>query len=181
MLDLLVIGAGLTGLIAATTGCGSSRHDACSVVAKGLGSMHWSAGTVDVLGYLPGALSEAPCRSIRSGSWRKTCAGPSLPPGSADERLPAALALFQQSLARRGPALSRGGRARRQSAAAVAGRRGCARPSWPRRRSWRRPGPRRAHADRRFQRHARFLSALIAENLTKQGYAARVPPCCRWT
>lgn len=49
MLDLLVIGAGLSGLMAAYTAAKSGLS--VRIVNKGLGSMHWSAATVDLLGY----------------------------------------------------------------------------------------------------------------------------------
>lgn len=49
MLDLVVIGAGLSGLMAAHTAVTSGLS--VRVINKGLGSMHWSAGTVDLLGY----------------------------------------------------------------------------------------------------------------------------------
>ncbi len=49
MLDLLVIGAGLSGLMAAHTAAKSGMS--VRVINKGLGSMHWSAATVDLLGY----------------------------------------------------------------------------------------------------------------------------------
>ncbi len=52
MLDLLVIGAGLTGLFAAYTAARAGLR--VRVVAKGMGATHWHAGTIDVLGYLPG-------------------------------------------------------------------------------------------------------------------------------
>ena len=52
MVDLLVIGAGLSGLTAAYTAAKAGLQ--VKVIAKGLGALHWSAGTVDVLGYLPG-------------------------------------------------------------------------------------------------------------------------------
>lgn len=52
MLDLLVMGAGLSGLSAALTAAGAGLR--VRVVAKGLGTLHWHAGTLDVLGYLPG-------------------------------------------------------------------------------------------------------------------------------
>ena len=51
MVDLIVIGAGLSGLMAAYTAAKSGLQ--VRVVAKGLGSLHWSAGTIDLLGYLP--------------------------------------------------------------------------------------------------------------------------------
>jgi glycerol-3-phosphate dehydrogenase subunit B len=52
MFDLLVIGAGLSGLMAAHAAARAGLT--VRVVAKGLGAHHWSAGTVDVLGYPPG-------------------------------------------------------------------------------------------------------------------------------
>ncbi len=52
MVDLLVIGAGLSGLTAAYTAAKAGLQ--VKVIAKGLGALHWSAGTVDMLGYLPG-------------------------------------------------------------------------------------------------------------------------------
>lgn len=52
MLDLLVVGAGLGGLAAALAAVESGLT--VRIIAKGLGSLHWSAGTIDVLGYLPG-------------------------------------------------------------------------------------------------------------------------------
>ncbi len=51
MLDLLVIGAGLTGLFAAYTAARAGLR--VRVVARGAGSTHWHAGTIDLLGYLP--------------------------------------------------------------------------------------------------------------------------------
>jgi len=50
MMDLLVIGAGLSGLMAAVTAARAGLS--VRVIAKGLGSLHWTAGTMDVLGYL---------------------------------------------------------------------------------------------------------------------------------
>ena len=52
MLDLLVIGAGLTGLLAAYTAARAGLR--VRVIAKGMGTTHWHAGTIDLLGYLPG-------------------------------------------------------------------------------------------------------------------------------
>ncbi len=51
MSELLVIGAGLSGLMAAYTAVKAGLH--VTIAAKGLGSMHWGAGTIDVLGYTP--------------------------------------------------------------------------------------------------------------------------------
>ena len=52
MTDLLVIGAGLSGLVAAITAARQGMHT--RIVATGMGAMHWTPGTIGVLGYLPG-------------------------------------------------------------------------------------------------------------------------------
>jgi glycerol-3-phosphate dehydrogenase subunit B len=49
--DVVVIGAGTAGLVAATR-LAESGADVC-VVAKGVGSTHLAPGTIDVLGYAP--------------------------------------------------------------------------------------------------------------------------------
>ncbi len=49
MSDLFVVGAGLSGLLAAYSAAKAGLR--VQIAAKGLGSMHWSAGTVDVMGY----------------------------------------------------------------------------------------------------------------------------------
>ncbi|HEY53537.1 MAG TPA: glycerol-3-phosphate dehydrogenase subunit GlpB [Caldilineae bacterium] len=51
MIDLLVIGAGLSGLMAAYHAAKASLS--VRVIAKGLGALHWDAGTIDVLAYPP--------------------------------------------------------------------------------------------------------------------------------
>jgi glycerol-3-phosphate dehydrogenase subunit B len=51
MIDLIVIGAGLSGLSAALTAAEAGLR--VKVVGKGLNALHWSAATVDVLGYAP--------------------------------------------------------------------------------------------------------------------------------
>ena len=57
MRDLLVIGAGWSGLSAALT---AANHGlTVRVIAKGLGSMHWTAGSFDLLGYPPGQGTDA--------------------------------------------------------------------------------------------------------------------------
>ncbi len=53
MYDLIVVGAGLAGLFAAYTAAQSGLK--VKVMARGLGAMHWGAGTVGVLGYYPDA------------------------------------------------------------------------------------------------------------------------------
>lgn len=51
MLDLLVIGAGLSGLTAALAAAEAGLS--VKVVSKGLNALHWSAATIDLLGYQP--------------------------------------------------------------------------------------------------------------------------------
>lgn len=51
-LDLLVIGAGLSGLSAALFAAQAGL--AVRVVARGLGALHWIPATLDLLGYRPG-------------------------------------------------------------------------------------------------------------------------------
>jgi len=50
MLDLLIIGAGLTGLTAALRAVEAGLR--VKVVAKGMGSLYWTPGAIDVLGYV---------------------------------------------------------------------------------------------------------------------------------
>lgn len=51
MFDLIVVGAGLAGLSAAIRA--SQAGQRVEIIAKGLGTTHWGAGTIDVLGYFP--------------------------------------------------------------------------------------------------------------------------------
>jgi glycerol-3-phosphate dehydrogenase len=54
---LLIIGAGLTGLTAAYVAAKAKLK--VNVVAQGWGAHHWTSGTVDLLGYVPGEPDEA--------------------------------------------------------------------------------------------------------------------------
>jgi glycerol-3-phosphate dehydrogenase subunit B len=51
MVDLLVIGAGLAGLTAAIHAAKAGLT--VRLISKGLSALHWGAGTIDLLGYLP--------------------------------------------------------------------------------------------------------------------------------
>lgn len=63
MHDLLVIGAGISGLTAALTAAQEGMQ--VRVVAKGMGALHWSAGTIDVMGYTSaGDVVEQPLEAI---------------------------------------------------------------------------------------------------------------------
>lgn len=59
MTDLLIIGAGLTGLIAAHAAASAGKS--VRVIAKGFSTTHWHAGTIDVLGYYPDAGTPVDC------------------------------------------------------------------------------------------------------------------------
>jgi glycerol-3-phosphate dehydrogenase len=61
--EILVIGAGLSGLVAAWRG--SAHRKSLRLVAKGWGAHYWGSGCVDVLGYLPP--SQAPITTDLSG------------------------------------------------------------------------------------------------------------------
>lgn len=50
--DVIVIGAGLSGLVAGWQA--ASRGLKTKVITKGWGATHWGTGCIDVLGYLPG-------------------------------------------------------------------------------------------------------------------------------
>ncbi len=50
--DLLIIGAGLAGLMAGIHAAQQGLRP--RIIATGFGATHWTAGTIDVLGYLPG-------------------------------------------------------------------------------------------------------------------------------
>jgi glycerol-3-phosphate dehydrogenase len=60
--SLLIIGAGLAGLAAAYVAARANWQ--VRVVAQGWGAHHWAAGTVDVLGYAPGEWAEAVQRPL---------------------------------------------------------------------------------------------------------------------
>ncbi|MCZ7670629.1 MAG: glycerol-3-phosphate dehydrogenase subunit GlpB [Chloroflexi bacterium] len=64
MIDLIVIGAGLSGLMAAYTAAKAGLK--VRIVGKGLGALHWGAGTIDVLGYLPENYEEAVKRPLEA-------------------------------------------------------------------------------------------------------------------
>jgi glycerol-3-phosphate dehydrogenase subunit B len=51
MLDLLVIGAGLAGLTTAIYAAQAGLS--VRVITKGMNALHWAAGSIDLLGYLP--------------------------------------------------------------------------------------------------------------------------------
>ena len=63
MIDLLVVGAGLSGLMTAYRAAADGQR--VKVIAKGLGALHWSAATIDVFGYgADGTLVRHPLEEI---------------------------------------------------------------------------------------------------------------------
>lgn len=54
--DLVIIGAGLAGLVAGWQAAKKGKR--VHVIAKGWGALYWHTGCIDVFGYLPGADSE---------------------------------------------------------------------------------------------------------------------------
>ena len=150
MLDLLVIGAGLSGLTAALVAADAGQR--VRVIATGMGSLHWTPGTLDLLGYLPdGTPVDTPL-----AAHRPTAHGPPAA-SSRCARGPIRAGGVGATPGRRRAVLCRRGW-RRQPAPAESGRRGPAYLSGPRGPGCgpsRRP---RAHAHRRLPRDARPLS-----------------------
>ncbi len=65
ILDLLVVGAGLSGLVTAWQA--ATKGERVRLIAKGWGSLYWHAGCIDVLGYDPADPTnpiESPAESI---------------------------------------------------------------------------------------------------------------------
>jgi glycerol-3-phosphate dehydrogenase subunit B len=163
MVDLLIIGTGLSGLTAAYTAAKAGLQ--VKIIAKGLGALHWSAGTVDVLGYLPG--DEKPVQ-------QPLTALNALPDGHPYKLtdVPTALAAFEAMLDSLGLGY---GRAPNDENWLLPSPVGAARPAFLA------PKAQQAGSLRSdepmvivgFQGLRDFYPHLIAENLTKQGHQAR--------
>jgi glycerol-3-phosphate dehydrogenase subunit B len=163
MVDLLVIGAGLSGLTAAYTAAKAGLQ--VKIIAKGLGALHWSAGTVDVLGYLPG--DENPVQ-------QPLAALNALPDGHPYKLtdVPAALAAFEAMLDSLGLGY---GRAANDENWLLPSPVGAARPAFLAPQA-QQAGSLRSDAPMvivGFTGLRDFYPQLIAENLTKQGHQAR--------
>lgn len=167
MVDVLVIGAGLAGLCAALGAAEAGLS--VRVVAKGQSSTHWSAGTLDVLGYLPGE---------EQGVTRPLAALERLPAGHPYRRLGAdtverALAGFAARAAAAG--LPYQGAAQAGENLWLPSAVGARRPAFMA------PAAQAAGDLARaepmvivgFEGMRDFYPKLIAENLTRQGIAAR--------
>lgn len=166
MLDLLVIGAGLAGLSAALTAAEAGLS--VRVIAKGMGALHWSAGTVDVLGYLP--QTDAPAERPLAQMSELEPAHPYALCGAENVR--AALAWFQSIVAEQGlPYVA----AEDEANTWLPSPAGAKRPAYLV------PAAQTAGTlDRRdpmlivgLQGMRDFYPTLIAENLGKQGISAR--------
>ena len=166
MLDLLVIGAGLAGLTAAATAAAAGLQ--VRVIAKGLGSMHWGAGTIDVLGYLPG--SDAPAAAPLAALDQLPGEHPYRLVGTAG--VATALAWFRQAMDDTGlPYLAREGGANWRLPSPI----GAVRPAClaPQAQVDGDLAQSRPMVIVGFTGLRDFFPALIAENLARQGQPAR--------
>lgn len=166
MLDLLIIGMGLTGLAAglAAGRAGLRTH----IIAKGLGAQHWSAGTLDLLGYQDQA---TPVTAPWSAIEQLDAAHPLRRISTADAR--AAIDAFCRELDEAG--LPYAGSDDGESNVWLPTIVGSARPAWrvPAAQLGGRlddPAPMLLVG---FEGMRDFYPALAAENLTKQGHPAR--------
>ncbi len=170
MLDLLVVGAGLSGLMAAYTAAQAGLK--VKIVNKGLGAMHWSAGTVDVLGYTPETPQKAVFRPLE-GVANLVQGNREHPYALLDsEQISAALNTFRSLVEELG--LPYGG-ANDEQNLFLPSPAGAARPAFlaPRAQlagDLSRPEPILIVG---FEGMRDFYPLLIAENLTKLGYQAR--------
>lgn len=101
MSDILIIGAGLSGLMAAYTAAAAGKKTA--VIAKGLGALHWAAGTVDLCGYPPGPRTAPIRRPLEYIGETLAAAQPESPYGLLGaERIAAAIESFRTLTAKIG-------------------------------------------------------------------------------
>ncbi|HSQ25818.1 MAG TPA: glycerol-3-phosphate dehydrogenase subunit GlpB, partial [Anaerolineales bacterium] len=99
-LDVLVIGAGLAGLVAGWHACKLGKKT--RLISKGFGATHWSAGCIDVLGYLPGQ-TDQPLNSPKEGLSSLIASNPAHPYALLSiEQIDSALTQFQSILAQAG-------------------------------------------------------------------------------
>lgn len=171
MADLLIIGAGLSGLMAAYTAAKAGLK--VNLAAKGLGSLHWGAGTIDVLGYMPGQMS-APVQRPLEQIQTLVQANPDHPYALLTAaQITQALAAFVALSKDLG--LLYGGAANPGDNLLLPSPVGAARPTYlaPR-------GQLAGDLSRSepmlivgFERMRDFYPELVAENLTKLGYKAR--------
>jgi glycerol-3-phosphate dehydrogenase len=107
ILDALVVGAGLAGLVATWRLSQAGKKVYC--ISKGWGAQHWSSGCIDVLGYLPFS-PENPVLQLRDGLRALLSHSPQHPYAICGESgLAESLAAFQNLCAQHGyPLLATG-------------------------------------------------------------------------
>jgi glycerol-3-phosphate dehydrogenase subunit B len=171
MLDLLVVGAGLSGLMAAHTAAQAGLK--VKIVNKGLGALHWSAGTIDVLGYTSGTDLQEVQRPLE-GVAKLAEENPSHPYALLDSaQISNALQTFRELAESLG--LPYGGAANVEENLLLPSPAGAVRPTFlaPQAQlagDLSRPEPLLIAG---FEGMRDFYPFLIAENLTKAGYQAR--------
>ncbi len=169
MNDLLVIGAGLSGLMAAYTGAQAGQK--VTVIAKGLGAIHWTPATVDLFGYAPNRTPVARPLEFIDRLGDEHPAHPYALLG--EKRVGAGVAAFQTLSAEIG--LPYGGAATSGDNLLLPSPAGAARPTFlaPQAQAngdLSRPQPMLIVG---FEGLRDFYPHLIAENLRAQGHAAR--------
>jgi glycerol-3-phosphate dehydrogenase subunit B len=170
MLDLLVIGAGLSGLLAGVAARQAGAR--VRVLATGAGATHWHAGTVDLLGYLPG--KRAPVMQPFAAMPALFDARPRHPYALVgDARLRASLSWFSTLTASLGLAYE--GAGSEDAALLLPSAAGAARPVYlaPRAQLAGDMRDERPYLIAGFHALRDFYPQLIAENLRKQGFNAR--------
>ena len=169
MLDVLVIGAGLAGLTAGWQAAAGGQR--VRVIARGWGATHWHAGCIDVLGYHPSD-SQRPLESPREGVAQLMRDNPRHPYALVGaESLDRALRAFQALCAEAGYPMH--GSLERNwllPSAVGAVRPTCLAPETMIAGDLRR---RDAMLMVGFQPFLDFFPALVADNLSAQGFLAR--------
>ncbi|MBL8094407.1 MAG: glycerol-3-phosphate dehydrogenase subunit GlpB [Anaerolineales bacterium] len=164
--DLIVVGAGYAGLMAALTAQEAGRRTL--VIATGNGGTHLRTGCIDVLGYIDGKRVDDPVRAAA----QLASARPTHPYATTGvEALGVALLVFKQAMARAGYPFEGDG----HTALLLPSALGAARPTAlvPRTMAagdLRRPEPIVVVG---FDNFKDFYPALIAENLERGGHRAR--------
>lgn len=171
-IDLLVIGAGWSGLMAATAAARAGMK--VNVIAKGLGSMHWATGCIDLFGYAPEAPEtpiHRPMDYVTSKLAREQSQHPYVLLGR--DRLEAALDNFIALTNELG--LSYGGAAQPGENLLLPTAVGAARPTYlaPQAQLGGDLGRSEPMVIVGFEGLRDFYPQLIAENLAKQGFQAR--------
>ena len=171
-IDLLVIGAGWSGLMAAYTAANAGLK--VQVIAKGLGSMHWAAGSIDLFGYAPDAPDTPIHRPLEYVTGKLAKEQPQHPYALlGKDRLVAALDSFVALTHELG--LSYGGAAQPGENLMLPTAVGAARPTYlaPQAQLGGDLGRSEPMVIVGFEGLRDFYPQLIAENLAKQGIQAR--------